>query len=219
MVLLALLVAADFAAKAVAENVLAGKIEQQGLHRRPAVTIVGFPFLTQAASKNFRQVDISAANVPEGPVTITTLHATATDVRLSSYAFDSGTIERITGTALISYSSLANTLTRQIGDLGTLLRGAGLQLSPAGPDEVRASLNLIVTTGSAVWRITQVSGTELNVRLVDSSSLPAALLGKLLNVPLHIPALPLGLSITGVRVTEAGVVGSIGASDVSFGSS
>lgn len=218
VVVLALLVGADFAAKAAAENVLASKIQQQGLPRRPDVTIEGFPFLTQAAAKQFRQVDLSAANLPEGPVTITSLHATASDVRLNSYRFNSGTIQRVSGTALISYSSLATTLTRQIGDLGTLLRGAGLQLAPAGPNEVRASLNLIVSSGSATWRISLLPGQVLNIRLVGSSGLPAALLSSIQNVNVRIPKLPLGLTIGRVSVTPAGVVGTIGASDVPFGS-
>lgn len=217
-VILAVLVGADFAARAVAENVLASKIEQQGLHRRPDVTIDGFPFLTQAATKHFSRVGISATNVPEGPVNITALHATAAGVRMNSYAFSSGTIQRVTGTALISFASLAGTLTRQIGDLGSLLRGAGLRLTAAGTDQVRASLNLIVTSGSAVWRISEVSGRDLNIRLVGSSGLPAGLLGSIQNVTLHIPALPLGLTIGGVRVTKAGVLGTISARNASFGS-
>jgi LmeA-like phospholipid-binding len=218
VVVLALLVGADFAAKAAAENVLASKIQQQGLPRKPDVAIEGFPFLTQAAAKEFHQVNLSAANLPEGPVTITTLHATASDVRLNSYAFNSGTIGRVSGTALISYSSLAVTLTHQIGELGTLLRGAGLQLAPAGPDEVRASLNLIVTSGSATWRISLLPGQVLNIRLIGSSGLPSALLSSIQDVSMRIPKLPLGLTIGSVRVTKAGVVGTIGASNVPFGS-
>lgn len=217
-VILALLVGLDFVAKAVAQNVLASKIEQDGLHTKPSVTIQGFPFLTQAATKHFSQVDISAANVPEGKLTITALNATATGVRMNSYAFSSGTIGRVTGTALISFPSLATTLTRQIGELGKVLLGAGLELSAAGPDEVRASVNLILTTGSAVWRISQLSGRQLIIHLVGSSGVPASLLGNLRNVPLRIPSLPLGLTINGVQVTSAGVVGKISARNASFGS-
>jgi hypothetical protein len=217
-VILALLVGLDFAARAVAQNVLASKIENDGLHKKPDVTIEGFPFLTQAATKHFSRVDISAANVPEGPLTITALHATATGVRMNSYSFSSGTIGRVTGTAVISFPSLATTLTRQIGELGKLLSGAGLTLSRAGPHQVRASLNLILTTGSAVWRISQVSSRELRIRLVSSSGVPTALLSHIQDVPLHIPSLPLGLAIGNVRVTPAGVVGTISARNAPFGS-
>lgn len=218
VVIVAVLVGADFAARQVAENVLAGKIEQQGLPRKPDVSIEGFPFLTQAASKHFSDVVIRATDLPEGPLTISTLDATASDVRTSSYAFSSGTIGRVDGTVLISFASLGNTLAKEIGPLGTILRGAGLQLSAAGPDEVRASLNLIVASGSATWRISLLSTNELSIRLVGSSGLPQSLLDSISGVTLHIPRLPLGLTIDRVRVSTAGVVGTISAANVRFGS-
>ena len=135
---------------------MASKIEQQGLNTKPDVSIHGFPFLTQVAGKDFRQVTITARNVSDGPVTITTVDALATGIRLNSYAFSSGTISSLSGTALISFASLASTLESQFGALGSLLHGAGLQLTDAGPDEVRATVNLVVTSGSATWRVTRL---------------------------------------------------------------
>jgi hypothetical protein len=217
IVIVVLLVAADFAAKAVAENVLASKIEQQGLSTRPDVTIDGFPFLTQVARRDFSQVQISASNVHAGPVTFTTIDADATGIRLSSYSFNSGTIGQLSGTALIDFSSLGNAMTSQVGALGTLLGGAGLTLTAAGPSEVRASLNLIVAAGSAVWQISRVSASQLNIRLVSSSGLPASLLSSIQDITLQIPRLPMGLTIDSVQVTPAGVVGTVSGQDVPFG--
>lgn len=218
VIVVVLLVIIDFGAKAVAENVMANKIQQQGLPRKPDVTIDGFPFLTQVAAKDFRQVSISATNVPEGPVTISKIHATGHQIKLNSYAFSSGTITSLSGTALISFSSLASTLTKQIGPLGTLLNGAGLKLTAAGPHEVRAVLNLVVTTGSATWRVTRASGQDLRISLVGSSGLPAGLISSISSVTLHLPSLPLGLAINSVSVTNAGVVGQISGHNVPFGS-
>jgi LmeA-like phospholipid-binding len=218
VVIVAVLVGLDFAARAEAESVLASKIEQQGLTSKPDVTIHGFPFLTQVASKDFRQVTVSASNVPAGPVTITTVNATATEIRISSYSFSSGTISNLSGTARISFASLGNTLVTQFGTLGSLLKGAGLQLSYAGPDEVRASINLLVTTGSATWRVARLSGNALTVSLVGSSGLPAAVVDSIQNLTLHLPKLPLGLTINSVAVTPTGVVGNVGGSDIPFGS-
>jgi hypothetical protein len=218
VVIVAVLVGLDFAARAEAESVLASKIEQQGLTSKPDVTIHGFPFLTQVASKDFRQVTVSASNVPAGPVTITTVNATATEIRISSYSFSSGTISNLSGTARISFASLGNTLVTQFGTLGSLLKGAGLQLSYAGPDEVRASINLLVTTGSATWRVARLSGNALTVSLVGSSGLPAAVVDSVQNLTLHLPKLPLGLTINSVAVTPTGVVGNVGGSDIPFGS-
>jgi hypothetical protein len=219
IVIIVLLVAADFIARAVAENVAASQFQKQGnLTNKPDVSIEGFPFLTQVASRNFSDVKVTAANEKEGPVTITSINATASAVHINSYSFNSGKIGRISGTLLIDFASLGNTLTAEIGPLGTLLNGAGLDLSAAGPDEVKASINLLVTTGSATWRVSRVSPTELNVRLVASSGLTSSLLGSMQDVNIPIPKLPLGLTIDSVRVSAAGVVGTISGSNVPFGS-
>lgn len=218
VVLVALLIGFDFAARAEAESVLATKLEQQGLTSKPDVTIDGFPFLTQVASKDFRRVTVTASNVTAGPVTITTVHATATQIRISSYAFSSGTISNLSGTARISFASLGNTLATQFGALGSLLKGAGLQLTYAGPDEVRTTANLVLTSASATWRVTRLSGTALSITLVGSSGLPTSVVDSIQNLTLHLPKLPLGLTINSIAVTPSGVVGDVGGRDVPFGS-
>jgi hypothetical protein len=218
VVIVVVLVVLDFAARVAAESVMASKIEQQGLQHRPSVTIDGFPFLTQVASKNFQQVNLTAADQTEGPVTITSINATAHNIRLDSYAFSSGTIGSLSGTALISFSSLANTLTQEVGPLGSLLHGAGLRLTAAGPSEVKASMNLVLTSGSATWRVTLLRGNQLNIRLVDSGGLPSSLLRSIQDITVQLPKLPLGLTIDSVQVTSAGVVGRISGSNVPFGS-
>lgn len=217
VVIVAVLVALDFGARIVAQDVMASKIEQQGLSTKPDVSIEGFPFLTQVASKRFQQVNITATDISAGPVTITKVNATAHGIRLNSYAFSSGTITSLTGTALISFASLGGALTQQVGPLGSLLNGAGLNLTQAGPGEVKASLNLLVTTGSATWRISRLSGNRLNVRLVGSSGLPSSLLSSIQDVTLQLPKLPLGLTIDSIDVTPQGVTGKVSGHDVPFG--
>jgi hypothetical protein len=219
LVVVILLVGADFAARAVAEQVAATQFQKQGnLSSKPDVTIEGFPFLTQVAAKDLSDVKVAISDLKEGPVTFSSVNATATGIRLNSYAFQSGTIGHINGTAVIDFSSLGNTLAAQFGPLGQLLNGAGLNLSAAGPNEVKASLNLLVVTGSATWQITRVGPSELNVHLVSSSGLDPSLLGGIQNLDLPIPKLPLGLTIDSVAVTPAGVVGTISGSNVPFGS-
>jgi hypothetical protein len=218
VIVIALLVVLDFVARAVGENIMAAQIQKQGLPKKPAVSIGGFPFLTQVATKNFQQVTISTTNLTEGPVTITKVNVTAYGIKLNSYSSASGTIRSLAGTALISFSSLGNTLTQQVGPLGTLLNGAGLNLTQAGPSEVKASIDLLVTSGSATWRVTRVNGNELHVGLVGSSGLPASLLSSIQSINVPIPKLPLGLTIDRVSVTPDGVVGDVSGHDVSFGS-
>ena len=216
-VIVIVLVVLDFAARVVAQNVIATKIEQQGLSQKPTVAIGGFPFLTQVASRDFSQVNISVADLTEGPVTITSVKATAHGVRLKSFAFNSGTVSSLSGTAFVSFASLGNALTAQVGPLGSLLHGAGLNLSQAGPGEVKANLSLVLTSGSATWRVSRLSGNKLDVRLVSSSGLPAPVLSSIQDVALKIPKLPLGLTVRSVNVTPQGVTGRVLGHDVSFG--
>jgi LmeA-like phospholipid-binding len=218
VVVVVLAVVADFAARVAAESIMATKIEQQGLPRKPDVSIEGFPFLTQVASRDFKQIKISTTDVPAGPVTLTSVNATGTGIRLNSYAFSSGTIGHLSGTVLISFASLGNTISKEVGPLGSVLNGAGLDLTAAGPDEVRASMNLVITSGSATWRVSRLSGDQLNIRLVSSSGLPPSLLSSIQDITVQIPKLPLGLTIDSVAVTPDGVVGRVSGSDVPFGS-
>ncbi len=157
------------------------------------------------------------ADLTEGPVTITSVKATAHGVRLKSFAFNSGTVSSLSGTAFVSFASLGNALTAQVGPLGSLLHGAGLNLSQAGPGEVKANLSLVLTSGSATWRVSRLSGNKLDVRLVSSSGLPAPVLSSIQDVALKIPKLPLGLTVRSVNVTPQGVTGRVLGHDVSFG--
>ena len=96
VVLIGLLVAADFGARAFAQDEFASQIQSHGFPKKPDVSIQGFPFLTQVASRNFRQVNISSADIPEGPVTIKSISAVLTGIRLNS-SFNGATVHQLTG--------------------------------------------------------------------------------------------------------------------------
>ena len=79
IVLAVLFVVADQVAKAYAQNMIASKIQTSGnLTEKPSVSIEGFPFLTQLAARDIRTVHISASNVQENKIEITSIKATAT---------------------------------------------------------------------------------------------------------------------------------------------
>ena len=216
IILIALLVAADFAARAFAENKAASEIQQQGFPKKPSVNIEGFPFLTQVASKEFSDIQISSSNVTEGPLDIASIDATLKNVHING-AFSGGTIDSLNGTATITFTALANAMTAEAGPLGQLANG-GLTLSADGPNKVKATLNAVVFSGTAVWQVTATGNNGINIQLVSTGGLPASLLSPIKDIPLQLPKLPLGLKIQSISVNSSGLTGTLTGTDVSFGS-
>lgn len=211
-----LAVAADFIAKSAAQARIASAIQQQGFPEKPAVTIEGFPFLTQMASRDIGQIRISARDVPEGRLRIAAVSAVLTGVHLSG-GFGSGTVDRLSGSVFVTFPALARALAARAGPIGSVA-GRALRLSAAGPDEVTASLNLVVASGSATWRIAPLDGHDLSARLVADRGVPPSLAGLIRDVTITIPRLPLGVKIDRVAVTPRGVTGSLSGHDLPFGS-
>lgn len=213
---LVLAVAADFIAKAVAQGEIASQIQKHGFPKKPDVSIAGFPFLTQVASRDFQQINLSSTNIPEGPVRISRVSATMTGIHLTS-GFTKGVIDRLNGSVLITFGSLGRTLNSQIGPLGSLVGDSGLKLSAAGPHEIKASLDLLVASGSATWRITRPNGQEVRADLVSSSGVPSDLLDSLRSFTVKIPELPYDVKIDSVHITPQGIVGRISGHHLPFG--
>src|SRR5258706_2190528 len=67
LVLVGLLVAADFGAAALAESAVSREMRQEiGLTDDPSVRINGFPFLTQALSGRYSSIDVDAQRLTVG---------------------------------------------------------------------------------------------------------------------------------------------------------
>jgi hypothetical protein len=218
VVIIGLLTGADFAARAYAESRVASQIQQQGFPKKPNVDIEGFPFLTQAISRNFHQVQLSADDVTEGPLLIASIDATLNSVHVNS-SYNGATVGQLAGTMDVTFGALANAMTSEAGGLGSLVSG-GLSLSAAGSDEVKATLNLLVASETVVWRVTRTGPLKLGLQLVSSSgAIPSSLLKSNIDaITIPLPKLPLGLSIHTVSVTPNGLVGTVNAQNVSFGS-
>jgi hypothetical protein len=191
LVVLILLVVGDRVANAVAEN----KIQSSGFPAKPSVDIAGFPFLTQVLAHDLHTVHISASNVQEGPLEISSINATLNGVHLNS-GFNGATVDNINGTALITFASLANA-----GGVPS-----GVTLSADGPNEVKANVSLAgLFNDTAVAQITKSGPSQINVRVVDAGGIPQSVLGNLANFNVNLPKLPAGLQIQSVSVTQQGV--------------
>jgi hypothetical protein len=215
---LVVLVGIDRLAAFYVQGRIASQIQDEGFSSKPSVSIKGFPFLTQVISRHFQDVQISSSKVKAGPVEIQSINASLSNVRLNS-GFSGGTVGHLSGAGLIAFGSLSNAIGSLVGgQFGSIIGTAGLTLKPVSSDEVKASINLLVTSGSATWRVTRVSGSEIKVQLVSDHGLPSSLLGSVRNIAVPIPKLPLGMKIQSVTVTSAGISVRVTGNQVAFGS-
>jgi hypothetical protein len=199
LVLAGVFVAADRIAVAYAQNTIASEIQTQAnLSARPSVTIEGFPFLTQVLARDVKQIDISASNVRESNITISSITATATGVHINS-SFKGATIDQINGTALITYANLESALPSP-------LNGATITPDPsAGPNGVNVSLGGGLAT--ATGQVMLTSPTQVTLKIDNLGGLASFFSGGLSQTtyPFNIPTLPVGLKVTSVNVTNQGV--------------
>lgn len=219
VLLLVLLVVVDRVALVITENQFASQFKTQGFPVKPSVTIHGFPFLTQLIGKDFKQVDISASNVPAGPVTITTVHATATGMHLSSLSSSAtATVDKITATAFISNQSLEGA--------GGLTDFTNVTATQVGNNILKISASLGgVVSDTEELQITQTGPQTISVSVVPNSggivgALGGALGGALsgltsfsFNLPKGVPA---SLRITSLQLNSTGLTVSAAATNATF---
>jgi hypothetical protein len=222
IVVVALLVALDFGARAFAESEAANQIQKQGFPTKPNVSIAGFPFLTQVISRDFHQITISATRIPAGPIEITSLNVVATQVKLNS-SFNGGTTGPLHGTVLISLGQIGGFL-QAAGPLSSFLgggSGGGLQIVAVGGNRVKGSLNLLggTVSATATWKVVAAGPNEIKLILVNSNGLPSQLLNAARTVTIPLKSLPAGLRLTGqLSSSAAGIVAHVYARSLAFGS-
>lgn len=204
IVLAVLFVIGDRVAKAYAQNMIAGKLQSQAnLSAKPSVTIEGFPFLTQVAAHDVRKVDISASNVPAGKLVISSVNATATGVHLNS-AFNGATIDRISGTALITFTALTD---------ATGSQGVTITADPAhGPNAADVSVGPLTATAS----VEQTGPNKVTFKLQGLGGIASSLIGQLPDYTFTVPKLPAGLRLQGVSVDTEGIVIKVAAHDTTL---
>jgi DUF2993 family protein len=207
LAILALLFGLDRAAAAYTAGRIATALQSDGFPVKPSVSIEGFPFLTQLVTRHLDGVEVTAPTVPVGPVTAR-IDVHARNIALNS-DYRSGTIAQVSGTGLISFASLAR--------LPALAAVPGLKISSDGPHMVKLSANLQVIAASAIARVKQTARNEISLRITSASGVPASLLAPIRHLILRIPALPLGLIVQSVNVTQQGMVIGVAGSTVSFG--
>jgi hypothetical protein len=217
IVLVGLLLGADFLGRKYAENRVAAQIQKQGFPTRPSVTIDGFPFLTQLVSRDFSEVQIAAGSITEGPLQIHSIDATLHRVLVNS-SYSGGRVTQLNGSADVTFAALASAMTSEAGVLSRVINGM-LTLSAAGSDEVQATLSVAGLSETATWRVTVPDPHEISVQLVSGGGvLPSSVLSGIGTITINIPGLPMGLGLASISATPSGLVASVTGHNVSFGS-
>jgi LmeA-like phospholipid-binding len=201
IVLVGLLVVADRVAASVTESQLASRIQQsQHLSQKPSVSVDGFPFLTQLASRNFGHATVDINDFTSGGVPIAHIHADLRGVHVAS-GYDSATVDTLTGTATLDYASVSRVLSNDISNIGhlTLSQGTG--------NRVKATYSLLGTTVSAQVAVNVLGDNTLEFKTAPGST-PLSGLG--INIPgfdvkVPLSGLPFGMQLSSVKPTSTGV--------------
>jgi hypothetical protein len=197
LVIVLVLVGGDRAAKAYAEDRMASQVQSSlALSGKPNVTIQGFPFLTQAAARTFNTVDVNASNETAGPggqLEIASLTATLHGMHI--HGTNSATVDQFTASALVTFTALAHA--------GGIPQG--ITLAPAGPNQLKATVDILGFSSDATAKVTQVGDDKINVKITDFGGVPADVLGSLTDFTFSIPKLPPGVKIQSISVTQQGL--------------
>jgi LmeA-like phospholipid-binding len=197
IVIVLVLVLGDRAANAYTENRMASQIQSSlALSGKPDVTIQGIPFLTQLAARTFNTVDVNASNETAGPggqLEIANLTATLHGMHI--HGTNSATVDQFTASALVTFTALAHA--------GGIPQG--ITLSADGPNQIKATVDILGFSSDATVKVTQAGGDKINVKVTDFGRLPADVLGNLVNFTISIPKLPAGVTIKNISITQQGL--------------
>jgi LmeA-like phospholipid-binding len=197
LVIVLVLVGGDRAANAYAENQMASQVQSSlALSGKPNVTIQGFPFLTQVAARTFNTVDVNASNETAGTggqLEIASLTATLHGMHI--HGTNSATVDQFNASALVTFTALAHA--------GGIPQG--ITLAPAGPNELKATVDILGFSSDATAKVTQVGNNKINVKITDFGGVPANVLGSLTDFTFSIPKLPAGVKIQSISVTQQGL--------------
>jgi hypothetical protein len=217
-VLLVLALIADRVAAQAAQSAVASRLQSElKLADKPAVSVHGFPFLTQLFGGRYRDVEVTAEGVTAQQFAGLTVHAHLRGLhapfsKLTSNDIDQVPVDHVEGTVALPYDQIARATNIP-----------GLSLSASG-DSVRVAGTVTVLgqtfTASAHARAQVRDGTVIvtaDHAQVQGVRLPSAVLPVVergLSFVLPVQNLPFGLRLTGVQVTPAYLQVSAEANDV-----
>ena len=216
-VLAVLLVAADRISVAVAENQISDRLTSAyGLPDKPGVSITGFPFLTQVAVGDYRQIDVSASQVPAGGATLHNLNVRLSGVHATvSQVLGSGssmvTADRAAGSAMVGFGTVDRRLPS-----GFRLHRDGKNLSVSGKLAFHGAHVPVSATVALGVSDSGIRVTPVRVDVPGLPGLPVSAYSSQLRIVVPLSTLPLHLHLTSVHVTPDGLRIAASARHVQF---
>ncbi|MDT7537566.1 MAG: hypothetical protein QOI82_1151 [Actinomycetota bacterium] len=213
--LVVLVVAADRISLLLTQRAVAAQLQTSGgLSSRPHVAIHGIPFLTQAFSGKYDDVDVSASEVTAGggrlsklDVTLRGVHVPLSDALSGSVA--AVPVDGLTATVLLSYADIS----AQLRDRGLTVAPAGDQLRVSGSAQVlgrtvtASAISSIALSGASV--VVTAKRFEVGNAMADRA-VTAALAGRF-DFVIRVGQLPYGLTMSSLSVRPEGVVATAAA--------
>ncbi|MEY9876068.1 hypothetical protein ABH931_005575 [Streptacidiphilus sp. MAP12-33] len=197
VLLFGVFVTVDRLAVRFAEGQAATKIQSsRGLATKPAVTIEGFPFLTQLIGSKLDEIKVHAddVKVPQSKVQLATLDADLTGVKVSS-DYSSAVADHATGRVMITYESLTAALPN-----GTTVAYGGT------PGKVKVSTNLAGHTLSGTADISVVGGDSIRLDHLSGTGDPLLDFAASQFAPsVPVAGLPSGLQLSSIEVDDRGI--------------
>jgi len=216
-VLAVLLVTADRISVAVAENQISDRLTSAyGLPDKPGVSIAGFPFLTQVAAGDYRQIDVSASQVPADGATLHNLNVRLSGVHATvGQVLGNGssmvTAERAAGSAMVGFGTVDQRLPG-----GFRLHRDGKNLSVSGRLAYHGAHIPVSATVALGVSDSGIRVTPVRVDVPGIPGLPVSAYSSQLRVVVPLSTLPLHLHLTSVHVTPDGLRIAASARHVQF---
>lgn len=216
VVLAVLAIGVDRGGALVAENITASRLQDdQGLPRKPDVSIGGFPFLTQFAKGRYEHVTARAASVPveKTDLTLASLSLDFRDVT-SNRDFTRFTADRARATAVIGYGELGKAY-----DLDASYAGNGRVNVVKSFDVLGQTIRPKATVGATYSRGSlrlddlRLGGIDLPDVVRDQVS---DLVESAIDDKLQLDDLPFDVTVRSVSATPAGIRLQLRGTDLSY---
>lgn len=215
--LAAALVAADRVGEAYASNLVAQQLTSRlRLSQSPKVNIAGIPFLTQWASGNYQEIDVSIASVTAQTLTVDDVQAAIKNVHTNPFVASGSQLGLATAASvdlqgLVPFSAIPL-------PSGFTASASGSQLKVSGSVTVFGASVPVTATDSISLHGSTVAFNPTNIQAqaggfqVDVSGTVA----KQLAVSVDVSGLPFGVQVTGVAVNPSGLLATAQGQNVSL---